>query len=81
MIYFPTGVDNKTYKGPQLESDITLEFMKEMLEWLKDQKILHNKYAYKIILQAKDIFSSSLSLVDVAISEVCDTCNSLKKIF
>ena len=58
------------YKGPRLDGTITLDFMTDLLEWFKCQKILHKKYAYKIILQVKEIFASLPSLVDVAIPEV-----------
>lgn len=38
------------YNGPKLENDTTvsLEFMKELMQWYKDQKKLHKKYAYKV---------------------------------
>ncbi len=46
-----------SYKGPRLESDditnnalITADFMKEMVEWFRDQKKLHNKYAYMVTI-------------------------------
>ncbi|VDN84625.1 unnamed protein product [Brugia pahangi] len=37
-----------TYDGPVLENDITLEFMKELIETFKAEKKLHRKYAYKV---------------------------------
>lgn len=40
---------NSDYTGPCLEGDITTEFMKELISFFKDQKILHIKYAYKVI--------------------------------
>ena len=58
------------YKGPRLDGLITPEFMSDLLKWFKDQKILHKKYAFKILLEVKEIFSSSPSLVDVEIPEV-----------
>lgn len=57
------------YKGPRLDGSITPEFMSDLLKWFKDQKILHKKYAFKILLEVKEIFSSSPSLVDVEIPE------------
>jgi serine/threonine-protein phosphatase 5 len=37
------------YSGPKLENDtVTLAFMKELMQWYKDQKKLHKKYAYKV---------------------------------
>lgn len=40
-----------SYDGPKLQNDkITLEFVKEMLNYFKDQKKIHRKYAYKVSL-------------------------------
>lgn len=38
------------YDGPKLEGDknVTLEFMKELMQHYKDQKKLHKKYAFKV---------------------------------
>lgn len=37
------------YGGPQLEDGkVTLKFMKEMMDWFKDQKKLHRKCAYQV---------------------------------
>lgn len=58
-----------SYTGPKLESEITLEFVKDMLEHMKSQKILHKKYALKIMLAAKTIFDAQPPIVDIAIPE------------
>ena len=42
-----TAVD-ESYQGPKLEGDLTPEFMKELLDWLKKERKLHRKYAYKV---------------------------------
>lgn len=37
------------YTGPKLQDGkVTLEFVKELLQFFKDQKRLHRKYAYKV---------------------------------
>lgn len=37
------------YVGPQLENGkVTLKFMEELMEFYKDQKRLHRKFAYKV---------------------------------
>lgn len=38
------------YSGPKLQDEetVTLDFMKELMQWYKDQKKLHKKYAYKV---------------------------------
>lgn len=39
------------YVGPQLEDGkVTLKFMEELMEFYKDQKKLHRKFAYKVSL-------------------------------
>lgn len=37
-----------SYQGPRLDGDITAEFMQDLLQWFKDEKRLHKKYAYKV---------------------------------
>ena len=39
---------DESYQGPRLDGDLSPEFMKELLEWLKKEKKLHRKYAYKV---------------------------------
>lgn len=39
------------YTGPKLEDGkVTLKFMKEMMDWFKDQKKLHRKCAYQVTI-------------------------------
>lgn len=41
------------YVGPKLEAGkVTLKFMKELMEWFKDQKKLHRKCAYQVNVTA-----------------------------
>lgn len=42
-----TVVDDK-YEGPRLEDKISAEFMQDLMEHFKDQKKLHQKYAFKV---------------------------------
>ncbi|XP_063231189.1 serine/threonine-protein phosphatase 5-like [Bacillus rossius redtenbacheri] len=56
------------YSGPKLDNGkVTEDFMKELMELYKDQGKLHRKYAYKILLDVKQLFTSQPSLVDVTI--------------
>ncbi|XP_018393519.1 PREDICTED: serine/threonine-protein phosphatase 5 [Cyphomyrmex costatus] len=58
------------YTGPKLvDGKVTLEFMKDLLEWYKNQNKLHRKYAYKILLDVKSWFMAQPSLVDIMIPE------------
>ncbi|PWA22362.1 hypothetical protein CCH79_00018234 [Gambusia affinis] len=58
------------YVGPKLEDGkVTLQFMKDMMDWFKDQKKLHRKCAYQILVQVKDVLSKLPSLVEITIKE------------
>lgn len=59
------------YSGPKLENEetVTLEFMKELMAWYKDQKKLHKKYAYKILYDIDSYLRKQPSLVDIAIPD------------
>nr|XP_037271962.1 serine/threonine-protein phosphatase 5-like [Rhipicephalus microplus] len=60
------------YKGPQLQNgQVTLEFMKELMETFKAGRKLHRKYAYKILVDAKALFQPLPSLVDIAVPPEC----------
>jgi len=57
-----------SYDGPVLgEEGVTLDFIKTMMEAFKDQKKLHRKYAYQIMLQAKEVFEKEESLVNIQV--------------
>ncbi len=47
FILILTAVDSG-YTGPRLDGDISAGFMNDLLAWMKDQKILHKKYAFKV---------------------------------
>ncbi|XP_077301275.1 protein phosphatase D3 [Arctopsyche grandis] len=58
------------YDGPVLENEkVTLEFIKDLMETYKNQKKLHRKYAYKILLDIKSYFETQPSLVHVTIPD------------
>ncbi|TSP46835.1 Serine/threonine-protein phosphatase 5 [Bagarius yarrelli] len=58
------------YVGPKLEDGkVTLKFMKELMEWFKDQKKLHRKCAYQMLVQVKDVLSKLPSLVEITLKE------------
>ncbi|KAF9454022.1 Metallo-dependent phosphatase [Macrolepiota fuliginosa MF-IS2] len=65
---------DKTYTGPQLSYEdgkygITLDFVREMIQWFKDGKALPKRYVWEIALGAHSAFSSEESLVEVPINE------------
>ena len=61
-----------SYSGPRLESidDVTPEWVVSLMEWQRDQKKLHKKYATMIIQKACEIFEPLDSLVDISIDEL-----------
>nr|CAG4641580.1 EOG090X03S1 [Eurycercus lamellatus] len=59
-----------SYPGPHLvDGKVTLEFMQELMQAYKDQKKLHRKYAFKILLDVEELFKSLPSLIDVPIPD------------
>ncbi|KAK6296287.1 hypothetical protein J4Q44_G00340000 [Coregonus suidteri] len=58
------------YTGPKLEEGkVTMTFMKEMMECFKDQKKLHRKCAYQILIQVKELLSKLPSLIEITLKE------------
>ncbi|XP_062217165.1 serine/threonine-protein phosphatase 5-like [Phragmites australis] len=54
------------YSGARIEGDaITLDFIKQMLDDFKRQKCIHKRYAFQMVLQARDLLRSMPTLVDV----------------
>lgn len=47
-----------TYTGPKLEKieDLTAEWIGTMMDYLKDGKVLHKRYAYMILVKCREIF-------------------------
>lgn len=46
--FTPAAIEDD-YVGPKLEDGkVTLQFMKDMMDWFKDQKKLHRKCAYQV---------------------------------
>ncbi|KAG1681761.1 Serine/threonine-protein phosphatase 5 [Nymphon striatum] len=59
-----------SYTGPALKDDkVTLNFIKELMESYKNQKKLHKKYAYKILIDVKAYFKEQPSLVDISVAD------------
>lgn len=45
-----------TYEGPHLPNPITLDFIKQLIEYFKNQKKLHIKYPFMLIIISKLFF-------------------------
>ncbi|KAI0066098.1 protein phosphatase 5 [Artomyces pyxidatus] len=70
---------DQKYEGPKLETvdgkyQITLEFVRSMIEWFKDGKALPRRYVWEIVLGAHEQFGQEESLVDITLEEgiTCD---------
>ncbi|XP_023553747.1 serine/threonine-protein phosphatase 5 [Cucurbita pepo subsp. pepo] len=58
------------YTGAKIEGEVvTLDFVKKMIDGFKNQKSLHKRYAFQIVLQVREIMRALPSLVDVKIPE------------
>uniref|UniRef100_A0A2P2KHW9 Serine/threonine-protein phosphatase 5 n=1 Tax=Rhizophora mucronata TaxID=61149 RepID=A0A2P2KHW9_RHIMU len=58
------------YSGARIEGDnVTLDFVKKMMEDFKNQKCLHKRYAFQIVLQTREMLQALPSLVDINISD------------
>jgi serine/threonine-protein phosphatase 5 len=59
------------YKGPVLDetNKLTSEFVLSMIDYFKQQKVVHKKFAYEILFQIRDYFSSQPSLVEVNVKD------------
>lgn len=59
------------YAGPRIDGEeITLDFVKAMLDEFKKQKCIHKRYAYQIVLKTLELLRSMPSLVDVDVPNV-----------
>ncbi|KAL9272528.1 Serine/threonine-protein phosphatase 5-like protein, partial [Drosera capensis] len=58
------------YSGARIEGEVvTLDFIKKMMEDFRNQKRLHKRYAFQIVLQVRDLLRSLPSLVDVTVPD------------
>lgn len=60
-------VVDSSYTGPRLDSidEVTPEWVRDMMDWQKDQKRLHKKYATMLINKATELFDQLDTLVHV----------------
>lgn len=52
-----------------MEKEMTKEFITDMIERFKNGKKIHKKYAYQIVLKAKEIFYAEPTMPEVSIAE------------
>ncbi|KAL4622315.1 serine/threonine-protein phosphatase 5 isoform X2 [Castanea sativa] len=54
------------YSGARIDGDVvTLDFVKKMMDDFKNQKCIHKRYAFQIVLQMRDMLRALPSLVDI----------------
>lgn len=60
----------ESYKGARIEGDTpTLDFVKTMMEDFKQEKKLHKRYAFQILLEMRKLLMVLPSLVDVTVPD------------
>ncbi|CAK9176413.1 unnamed protein product [Ilex paraguariensis] len=58
------------YTGARIEGDVvTLDFVKKMMDDFKNQKCLHKRYAFQIVLQTREMLRALPSLVDINVPD------------
>ncbi|XP_014359983.1 serine/threonine-protein phosphatase 5 [Papilio machaon] len=58
------------YEGPMLEDGkVTVKFVNDLIEHYKQEKHLHKKYAYKILIDVKAYLSNQPTLVDIKVPD------------
>ncbi|XVF19089.1 hypothetical protein REPUB_Repub11eG0080300 [Reevesia pubescens] len=58
------------YSGAKIEGDyVTLDFVKKMMDDFKNQKCLHKRYAFQIVLQTREMLRAQPSLVDINVPD------------
>ncbi|KAH7365718.1 hypothetical protein KP509_18G042200 [Ceratopteris richardii] len=59
-----------SYKGAKIEGEtVTLDFIKSMMEEFRQQRKLHKRYGFQILLQVRKLLMALPSLVDVTVPE------------
>jgi hypothetical protein len=57
------------YDGVRLEKEMTQEFIDDMIKRFKVGKKLHKKYAYQIVIMAKEVFYNEPTMPEVTVAE------------
>ena len=58
------------YDGPRLQdgTKVTVEFADQLLEQYRDQKLLHRRYAFQILKDARSYFMSQPTQVNITVT-------------
>lgn len=60
---------DSSYEGIHMPSSPTEDFLKQLLESFKNQKKIHIKYVYQILLKVREILSKLPSLIEIEVPE------------
>lgn len=61
----------ESYTGPSLEDgNVTTQFMTDLMEWYKNQKVLHRRFAYKVTWNPGNL-NDVLFLLYINMNEKC----------
>ncbi len=65
-----TNVESE-YRGPRLDetNKLTVEFVTQLIELYREQKVLHKKFAYEILYQMRDLLKPLPSLIDIGLRD------------
>jgi serine/threonine-protein phosphatase 5 len=55
------------YDGAELGEEMTQEFIDDMIQRFRDQKTLHRKYVYRIVLKVREILDKEPTMVEVEV--------------
>ena len=60
-----------SYAGPTLDKieDLDEKWVIKLLEWMKDGKVLHKKFAIMIIMHCRDLFEKDKALVHIKVPD------------
>jgi serine/threonine-protein phosphatase 5 len=59
-------------KGSSSAIRVTMEFVEQMIERFRDQKLVHRKYVIQILLAARDMFKNLPSLLRITLPSMAD---------
>lgn len=61
-----------TYTGPHLASTITYEFVMDLVDTFRNEKLIHRKYVMQMLIQLKKVFEETPSLMDISLPEATE---------
>lgn len=72
QLNFSEIIVESTYDGPHIGTDgvITLEFVHSLIEYFKNQKLLHRKYVMQILIAAKEYFEKQPTLLRLSLPSI-----------